>query len=73
MVSQSTERVAAEIRAEMGRQKMTTRDLAKLLGWPVMNISRRVNGQQKLTLDDIVTIATALDRPISQFVPELVA
>ena len=52
--------VAAELRAELGRQRVTVRALADKLGRPRSWVQRRLSGEV-LTLDDLHLIATALD------------
>lgn len=71
--SLTTERVAAEIRAEMARQKLTTRSLSKQLDWPTANTRRRVSGSQPLTVDDLTDIAAALGVPVADFLTEQAA
>ena len=62
-----SERVAAEIRAEMGRQRRTGHSLAAQLGWSDMYLSRRLSGRGPLNLDDVEAIATALEVPVTAF------
>jgi transcriptional regulator with XRE-family HTH domain len=55
--------VAAEIRAEMGRQKLSQVELAKKLGQAQPWVSRRVSGSASLDLDDLEAFAAALNVP----------
>lgn len=57
-----------EIRAEMGRQALTQRDLAIRLGWTRMYLSRRLTGPMALSLDDLEAIAGQLSVPVLQLV-----
>lgn len=70
MVTPTTVRVAAEVRAELGRQKMSIRELAAKLEQPRSNVSRRLNGEQPLTIDDITAIARALGVPLAALLPK---
>lgn len=55
--------MAAEIRAEMGRQKLSQVELAKKLGQAQPWVSRRINGSASLDLDDLESFAAALNVP----------
>lgn len=50
-----------EIRAEMARQALNQTGLALRIGWTQRSVSRRLSGTARLSLDDIETIAEALD------------
>jgi transcriptional regulator with XRE-family HTH domain len=58
--------VTAEIRAEMARQRLSHKALAERLGWDQSQVTRRLNGHTKLSFDDVVAIADALDISIVQ-------
>lgn len=58
--------VAAEIRAELGRQGRSQRDLARALGWTEVKVSRRLRGRVPWTVDDVELVASILDVPRSQ-------
>jgi transcriptional regulator with XRE-family HTH domain len=60
--------VAAEIRAELGRQRISQADLARRLGVSRPWVSRRLNGDTALTIGDIATIADNLGVPVTHFV-----
>lgn len=60
-----SEKVAAEIRAEMGRQRLTGRGLEAQLGWPHTYLTRRLRGQVSFNLDDVEVIAAALEVPVT--------
>lgn len=55
-----TERVAEEIRALMGRRRMTGAALARSLGRSEAWISYRLSGKQTIDLHDLEAIASAL-------------
>lgn len=55
-----TEKVAAEIRAEMGRQLISLASLADVVGMPISTLRRSVNGHRALTLDELAAISEAL-------------
>lgn len=61
-----TESVAAEIRAEMGRQRRSQRWLARRAGLTTGYLSRRLTGDVALSTDDIERIAGALEVPITE-------
>jgi transcriptional regulator with XRE-family HTH domain len=52
--------VAAEIRAELGRQDLSQADLAASLGWTEAYVSRRLKGRVEFTLADVGAIARTL-------------
>lgn len=51
--------VAAELRAELARQKLSTTSLASWIGCPRSWVARRLSGEV-LTIDDLSTLTTAL-------------
>lgn len=53
--------VAAEVRAQLARQRMSASALAKALGKSEMYVSRRLRGEMPLDLDDLERIASALE------------
>jgi hypothetical protein len=58
------ERAIRAIRSEMGIQRMSGAKLARLLDWRQTFCSRRLTGQQVLTLTEFEQIAHQLDVPI---------
>jgi transcriptional regulator with XRE-family HTH domain len=58
--------VAGEVKAELGRQHQTQRDLARALGWTEIKLSRRLRGTVPWTLDEVEQVASVLDVPRSQ-------
>lgn len=63
-----TQRVAAEIRAELGRQQMSQRQLAEKLGIDQALVSRRLAAinARPWTTDEIDRIASALGVPVDR-------
>ncbi len=61
MTSSLPGRVAAEIRAELGRQKLSQAELARRLGKTEMYVSRRLADGTSLDLGDVLAIAALLD------------
>jgi transcriptional regulator with XRE-family HTH domain len=64
-----SESAAAEVRAEMARQRRSGKQLATQLGWSQMYLSRRLSGRAPFNLDDLAAIAAALGVPVSSFFP----
>ena len=52
--------IASELRAEKGRQRLSQRALADLIGRDQSYVSKRLSGQASLTLDEYVTLCQAL-------------
>lgn len=61
------DQVAAEVRAEMARQRLSGRALAARLGWPQNRLSRRLAGDTPFTVDDLALVAGELDVPVTSF------
>lgn len=59
-----TERVAANVRAEMGRRRFTQTKLAGTLGVSQMFLSRRLGGHVPFDLQELERIAAALEIPV---------
>lgn len=71
-MSQTTTRfVAAEVRAELGRQGRDASWLAARVGVSDMWVSRRLRAITGFTVDDLLRIAAALDVPPQQFLPRV--
>lgn len=73
MTSPLALRVAADIRAELGRRKMSQAELARALGKSDMFVSRRISDGTSLELADLEAIANVLGLPVSHFMPAEVA
>ena len=56
-----TERVAATVRAELGRRSMSQLDLSARTGIQRSTLNRKVTGQTQITIADLFVIADALD------------
>jgi transcriptional regulator with XRE-family HTH domain len=59
--------VAAEIRAEMARRRMTQRELGEILDLPQSSISKRLQGQTPFNVAELEKVAAALNVPVSRF------
>lgn len=60
--------ITQEIRAEMGRKRVSGAELARQLGVSEAYISRRLAGTQ-LDIADLEKFARVLDVPVSRFFP----
>jgi transcriptional regulator with XRE-family HTH domain len=56
-----TDAVAAEVRAEMARKRVTQGALARAIGKTQQFVSRRISGEVAFDTDDIDVIARELD------------
>ena len=63
------QRVAAEVRAEMARQKRTGVELAAVLRCSQQSASRRLVDGQGLSLDDLPLIADWLGLKVTDLLP----
>ena len=62
-----SESVAAEVRAEMGRQRRTGVDLARSIGWSQPKLQVRLAAQQPFSVDELELIAAELEVPVTKF------
>lgn len=60
-------RVAAEVRAEMARARVSGNRLAKLTSKSQAYWSRRITGDVAFDVDDLATLAAVLEVPIVRF------
>ena len=61
--------IAAEIRAEVGRQRISLTDLASATGSTKQKLSRQINTEeQKLEIPDLTAIAAALNLRVSDLI-----
>lgn len=60
------QRVAAEVRAEMGWQKKSVRNLADALDIEYRSAKARYDGSRELALDELPTVAAWLDVSVEQ-------
>lgn len=58
--SPNTAGLLAEMRAEMGRQQLSTKALADSVGMTVDQVGRRLAGKIEITVPEALTIAAAL-------------
>ncbi len=62
--------LSREIRAEMARQDMSRQSLADKAGMSAKSISRYLNNERRLGLDELMNIARALGRPASSLLAD---
>lgn len=53
-------RVAAEVRAEMARQKVTGSSVAQAIGMSQPSLSRRLSGAKALTVEELEQVGAVL-------------
>lgn len=61
--------IAAEVRAEISRQRKPQRELAEILGISQQQVSDRVLGVVEWRISELVKVALWLDVPLTSFVP----
>lgn len=61
--------VAAEVRAEMARKKLTQTDVAQRLGVAQATVSRRLTGEVAFDVAELDQIAGLLGVAVQQFIP----
>jgi transcriptional regulator with XRE-family HTH domain len=64
-----SEQVAEEIRAMLGRKRVTGRELARRLGVSQPWVSQRLTGHQEIGLNDLERIANALEVEVAELLP----
>ena len=62
-------RVAGEIRAHIARAGLRYADIAKQTGMAPSTLSRKLNGESVITVDDLLRIAGGLDIPVKDLLP----
>jgi transcriptional regulator with XRE-family HTH domain len=65
--------IPAEIRAEMGRQRLTMIGLSDYTGIPRTTLAEQINGNTRITVDNLVKIAKALGVDPSTFISGVTA
>ena len=60
---EQTQALAANIRAELARQRISGRELARLLDEQPSWVHRRLSAAQEITVDDLYRIASVLNVP----------
>jgi transcriptional regulator with XRE-family HTH domain len=63
------ERVASEVRAELGRQRRTQLELAEVMGVNQSTASRRLAGELEFTVGELHAIAKFFGVPITKLLP----
>lgn len=63
------QKVAAEVRAEAARRRVTSANLATVLHVSAASMSRRMNGHLPISFDELLAIASTLDVPITALIP----
>lgn len=66
MATTYNDSIAAEVRAEMARQRRSQTSIAAELGWTQAFLSRRLCGEVAWGADEIEAVAGALGVPIGQ-------
>ena len=61
------ESVAAEIRAQLARRRLSGRQAAVMLGWTSPYLSRRLTGEVPFDVADLEALAGLLDVPVASF------
>jgi transcriptional regulator with XRE-family HTH domain len=72
----AAESVAAEVRAQLARQKISGRQAAAQLGWTQPYMSRRLTGEIPFNVADLAALAELLGVPAKRFLegpPRLIA
>jgi transcriptional regulator with XRE-family HTH domain len=62
-----TQSVAGEVRAHLGRQRLSGRAAAFRLGWTQQYMSRRLTGAIPFDVADLDALAELLDVPVTAF------
>jgi transcriptional regulator with XRE-family HTH domain len=64
-----SEIAAAEVRAELARQRIPQSALAYVLKMSEVSISRRLRGETPFDVNELVAVAEFLNLPITRFLP----
>lgn len=72
-IGPNREQVAAAVRAEMARQRVTQTALAKQLHLSQAAVSRRLKGQVAFDADELVMVAQTVCVPVGAFFGEVAA
>lgn len=64
----TAQRAAAEVRAEVARQRKPQREIADILGMSQAAASRRLLGQVEFSLSELTRLAEVLGVPLSAFI-----
>ncbi len=63
------EHVAREVRAEMARQRVTQRYVARVLGISQPQVAARLQGRVEFRTSELDLLAKALHVPVTHFLP----
>lgn len=66
----TTERIAAKVRGLAAEHRFTQQRLADVLDISRTSVVERINGRVPFTGVEILTLAEAMDVPVSRFFPE---
>lgn len=69
MAEHLTPRVAAEVRAEMGRQRATQREIGLILGISQPQVSKRLLAEHPFNTRELDKLADAWGVPVERFLP----
>ncbi len=72
-MGEQTATLAANIRAEMGRRKMSQADLAAAVGISQPGVSKRLNGTVPWTFPEVVSVAQVFNVPLAVLTGEVAA
>jgi hypothetical protein len=61
------DQIAAEVRAELARQKMSVSEAARQLGWTQSFLQRRVMADRGFEAAELAAVADLLDVPVQAF------
>lgn len=61
------EKISDEVRAWLGRRRMSASKAASALGWTDMYMSRRLNNKIAFDLNDLEALARVLEIPVAMF------
>ena len=64
------EAIAAEVRAQLARRRLSGVRAARALGWTQNYISRRISGAVPFTVADLDALADLLEVPVTTFFPQ---
>ena len=62
--------IAAEVRAELGRQNVSQAQLAIRLGWTKYRLNRRLRSESDFSIGELEQISSALKVPIVDLLAE---
>lgn len=69
MGNEFSRRVAAEVRAELARQRVSQETLCTRIGMSQSTLSRRITGDYPFDTNELAAIAAVLGVPVSKFIP----